>query len=210
MKQKLENCDPQWCEPHRVEMVGSRRGRVDSWRGVHQRPRPLPRTVDRLPSGGALIAWYRHITAEQDSSNGSSDVLLRDNNHQASTQALQLGFDFARAEAALVSGTAPANSSATGTGSGNLQQASGKATDRVNGLTSRIADLDAQIAKATASQRTALTAYRKELQSELDLAKEIQTTIQNLATFSGSAGSVTGGPGRQDRRIGELRSRSPA
>ena len=151
------------------------------------------------------IAWYRHINAEQ-SSAGSSDVLLRDSTRQASTQALQLAFDFARAEAALVSGAASANPSAAGTGSGNLQQASSKASDRVNGLTSRIADLDAQIAKAPASQRTALTARRKELQSELDLAKEIQTTIQNLATFSGSAGSITGG---LSGRIDELENSVP-
>lgn len=151
------------------------------------------------------IAWYRHISAEQ-SSAGSSDVLLRDSTHQASTQALQLGFDFARAEAALVSGASPANPSSAGTGSGNLQQASSKASDRVKGLISQIADMDAQIAKAAASQRTSLVARRKELQSELDLAKEIQTTIQNLANFSGSAGSITGGLGG---RIDELENSVP-
>ena len=116
-----------------------------------------------------------------------------------------MAFDFARAQAALISGAAPANPSAPGTGSGNLQQASSKG-DRVNGLTTRIADLDTQIAKAPASQRTALTAHRKELQSELDLAKEIQTTLQNLLSFSGSAGSITGGLGG---RIDELENSLP-
>ena len=151
------------------------------------------------------IAWYRHISAEQ-SSAGAGDVLLRESTHQALTQALQLAFDFARAEAALVAGAAPANPSAAGNGSGNLQQASEKASDRVNGLTSRIADMEAQIAKAPPSQRTALTARRKELQAELDLAKEIEATIQNLASFSGSAGSITGG---LSGRIDELENSIP-
>jgi small-conductance mechanosensitive channel len=151
------------------------------------------------------IAWYRHISAEQ-SSAGAGDVLLRESTHQALTQALQLAFDFARAEAALVAGAAPANRAAAGNGSSNLQQASGKASDHVNALTSRIADMEAQIAKAPPSQRTALTARRKELQAELDLAKEIETTIQNLASFSGSAGSITGG---LSGRIDELENSIP-
>jgi small-conductance mechanosensitive channel len=142
------------------------------------------------------ITWYRHVTAEQDSASGASDILLRDSTHEASTKALQLGFDFARAEAALVSDTqdsSNASKSGAGAGSGNLQQASSKAVDRVNGLVSRIADLDAKIPKSAGRARTDLTAQRKELQVELDLAKEIQATLQDLVNFSGTAGSVTGG-----------------
>jgi small-conductance mechanosensitive channel len=151
------------------------------------------------------IAWYRHMNAEQDSS-GASDVLLRDSTRQASTQALQLAFDFARAASALVSSAGTPNPSTPGGGTGNLQQASAKASDRVAGLTSRIADLDAKIPKTAQKERTTLTAQRKELQAELDLAKEIQDTIQNLASFSGSAGSVAGG---LSGRIDELESSVP-
>jgi len=142
------------------------------------------------------ITWYRHVTAEQDSASAPGDVLVRDSTHEASTTALQLAFDFARAETPLVSDNrASSNSSASGAGagSGNLQQASLKATDRVNGLVSRIADLDAKIPKSAGRARTDLNAQRKELEVELDLAKEIQTTLQDLVNFSGTAGSVTGG-----------------
>jgi small-conductance mechanosensitive channel len=158
------------------------------------------------------ITWYRHVTAAQESASESSDVLLRDSTHQASTKALQLAFDYARAEAALVSGGAESpNAPATGPGAGssNLQQASARAADRVNGLVSRIAALDARIPKSGARDRTGLEAQRKELEVELDLAKEMQATLQNLINFSGSAGSVTGGlAGRIDeleRSIPEAR-----
>jgi hypothetical protein len=162
------------------------------------------------------ISWYRHVMAEQDSASGPSDVLLRDSTHQASTTALQLAFDFARAETALVSETLESpNASALGPGggSGNLQQSLAKAAERVNGLVSRIADLDAKIPKSAGRSRTDLTAQRKELQVELDLAKEIQGTLQNLVNFSGSAGMVTGGlSGRieeLERSIPEARHESP-
>ncbi len=146
------------------------------------------------------IAWYRHAIAAQDSAGGSSDVLLRDSTHEASIKALQLAFDYARAEADLLNNTmASANLSTPG--SGNLQQGAAKATDRVNALVARIADLDARIPKATMRAQNGLTAERKELQVELDLAKEIQATFQNLVSFSGSAGLGTGGLGG---RIDEL------
>jgi small-conductance mechanosensitive channel len=150
------------------------------------------------------ITWYRHATVGQESASGPSDVLLHDITHQACTTALQLAFDFARAEAALVSDTLESrNTSAPGPGAatGNLQQALAKAADRVNRLVSRIKDLDAKIPKSAGRARTDLTAQRNELQVELDLAKEIQATVQNLIDFTGSAGSVAGGLGG---RIEEL------
>jgi small-conductance mechanosensitive channel len=173
---------------------------------------PTTSSADVIAHLEQTIAWYRHVTAVQDSASGSSDVLLRDSSHQASTQALQLAFDFARAEAALISGamgSPNASTSGPGAGSSNLQQASAKAADRVNGLVSRIADLDAKIPKSATHDRAGLMAQRKEQQVELDLAKEIQTTLQDLVNFSGSAGSATGGlPGRIDelgRSIPEAR-----
>ena len=148
--------------------------------------------VDVIAHLEQTMAWYRHVTAAQDSAGWSSDVLWRDSTRDASTKALQLAFDYGRAEAAMLNNaTASANSPAPG--SGNLQQASAKATDRVNSLVSRIADLDAKIPKATARTQSGLTAQRKELQVELDLAKEIQSTFQDLLNFTGSAGLVTGG-----------------
>ncbi len=170
-------------------------------------PPPAPATAaDVIAHLEQTIAWYRHMSAEQGSSAGSSDVLLRDSTRLASIQALQLAFDFARAQAALVAGAASPNPSAPGARSGNLQQASSQAGERVTGLTSRIEDLDAKIAKTTPSERNALTAQRTELQAELDLAKEIQATLQNLLSFSGSAGSVSGG---LSGRIDELENSVP-
>ncbi|MGH9557916.1 MAG: mechanosensitive ion channel domain-containing protein, partial [Bryobacteraceae bacterium] len=144
------------------------------------------------------IAWYRHLIVLEQSSGASGDVLLRESTHQTAIEALRLGFTWARAEAALLirssqpqaaqTQNAPAPSS-----NQNLQQAAGRAADRVTSLQSRISDLDAQVKKAPARQRAQLTAQREELDGELQLAKEIQKTIQDLVNFNGNIANPSGG-----------------
>jgi small-conductance mechanosensitive channel len=147
------------------------------------------------------IAWYRHLQGVEQA---SSDVLLRQNVHQASLKALQLAFDFARAEAALLSAEAQPGQSAPNPGSGNLQQASTRAADRVTNMEKRVSDLDAAISKAPARQRETLDAQRRTLIAELDLAKQIQTTIQTLVNFSGNLGSTGGAAAGLTGQIDEL------
>ena len=134
------------------------------------------------------IAWYRHLQGVEQA---SSDLLIRESVHQASLKGLQLAFDFARAEAGLIAPEAQPQGS--NPGSGNLQQALVRAADRVTNLELRLSTVEASLAKAPGSQRAALEAQRKEILAEIDLAKEIQTTIQTLVTFSGNLGG--GGSG---------------
>jgi small-conductance mechanosensitive channel len=137
------------------------------------------------------IAWYRHLqTVEQ----ASGDVLERQRVQQSSLKALQLAFDFARAEAALLAPEAQQSAQSAG----NFQQAAAHAADRVNELQSRISELGTAIAKAPASKRGEMEAQRRTLGAELQLAKDIQITVQTLATFSGTAGASGGLAGQID------------
>jgi small-conductance mechanosensitive channel len=136
------------------------------------------------------ISWYRNIqTVEQN----SSDVLLRQTVHQTSLKALDLAFDFARAEAGLIAPRTQAENANSAAPQGNLQQAAAKSTDRIANLQSRLTELDDAIRKAPARKRAELEAQRKELNTEMDLAKQIQDTIQALIAFSGNLGSGKGG-----------------
>ncbi len=140
------------------------------------------------------IAWYRHLqTVEQ----ATGDVLMRQSVHQASLKALQLAFDFARAESSLVAADQPQQNQTAG----NLPQAASRATDRVNSLQARIDDLN-----KTAQKSAKLEAQRRQLIAELDLAKNIQTTIQTILNFSGTP-TATGGLAGQ---IDELERSVPA
>jgi small-conductance mechanosensitive channel len=136
------------------------------------------------------IAWYRQVTAAEQIPAVASDVLLHDNTVQTATDALQLAFDYARAQAALLgdSGdeTGPAQNA-------NLARAQARASDRVNGLQSRIAALDEQLAKAPPRTRSLLQAQRSELNAELDLARQVQQTIQNMVSFTGDGGKGKSG-----------------
>ncbi len=142
------------------------------------------------------IGWYRHLqTIEQ----ATGDILIRQSIHQASLKALQLSFDFARAETSLVTPETTQN----GQSPANLERASTRAADRVNNLQARLGDLDAKIQKAGGRERSDLEAQRRQIVAELDLAKQIQSTISAIASFSGSLGA-TGAAGGLNAQIDEL------
>ncbi|MGD1093622.1 MAG: mechanosensitive ion channel family protein, partial [Bryobacteraceae bacterium] len=149
------------------------------------------RSEDVLTLIEQTVGWYRHINASQSSTGVPGDLLFRNSARQTSIKAVQLTFDWARAEAALLA----SNGSATNSGGEgqSLQEASTKAAQRVAGLQARISELEAAMGKAAPSSRKTIAAQRDELQAELDLAKEVQSTIQNLVNFTGNAGSGAGG-----------------
>jgi small-conductance mechanosensitive channel len=153
------------------------------------------RSQDILAHLESVISWYHDLSSVDAS---DVDVLTRANLQQTSLEALQLAFRFARAESALI---ATEQKSQTPAQSGNLQQAAARAAARVSAVKSQIAAIDAQLPKATRQQREILSAQRSELNAELDLAKEIQGTIQNLISFAGTIGS---GGGKLTAQIDEL------
>ncbi|HLH37878.1 MAG TPA: mechanosensitive ion channel domain-containing protein [Bryobacteraceae bacterium] len=140
-----------------------------------------------------VIAWYREISTV---SPPTVDVLISDGLREASYKAVQLAFSFGRAEAALLGGDKNTQKSA-----GTLQQASQKAADRVAAVQARIAQIDADLPKAVGKRRQTLQAQKSEAEAELALAKEIQTTIQNLVNFTGSIGSDGGALANQIREL---------
>ena len=146
---------------------------------------PPPSTIqpaDIISHLEQTIAWYRHVDSVEET---ASDVLLREDTDQSALKALQLGFTFAQAEAALLETKTPAG--APKPEAGNLQQASARAADRVSSIQSRITELDARIRTASPRERATLEAERGELASELDLARQIQSAVQTLVSFSGNA-----------------------
>jgi hypothetical protein len=145
-----------------------------------------------------VVSWYRHLNSDPSTGN----VLIRDSLHQASLKVLELAFQFARAEAALTAESAPPTPAAPG----NLQQFAVQAAARISSIQSRISVIDTQLPKAAQRQRQTLVAERNELNAELDLAKEIQTTIQNVATF---AGAIESGSEALETQIAELESSVP-
>jgi len=152
------------------------------------------------------VAWYHFVTTVAETT--ATDVLQRDTIRQQAINAVRLGFDFARVEAGLlarqtVAGSA-ANSTQTPTRSQNLQQAAARAADRVSAIQAQIQDIDEQLKKASARSGATLAAQRNALQAELGLAKEVQSTVQNLTRFAGAQESGSGPAGALTAEINQL------
>ena len=167
---------------------------------AQRKPSPPPptsiRAADILSHLGETIAWYRHIDSGLELSGVPTDILIRQRIHQTSLRALQLAFDFARAEASLLAasggtGAVPANAGAT---TRNMELAAQRALDRINNIQARINEVNAALAKPRVNNVSTLESQRRELNSQLNLAKEVQKTIQGVISFTGGAASgVTGG-----------------
>ena len=139
------------------------------------------------------IAWYRSVTMVERSAALANDVLLRETAHRTSTEALQRGFAFARAQAGLL-GTDPlpaaASSGAGRTSSGlTVEQLVGRAKERVTKLELRLGELDTP----PKASRAIHAARRKQVLAELNLARQIEDSIKGMAAFMGSVGARSNG-----------------
>jgi small-conductance mechanosensitive channel len=125
-----------------------------------------------------------------------SDAIYLDNAGALSAQAVQLAFQSAKAESAVIMGeksggatqAAPEN-----TQQQRLEQFKAKTTSQINQLQSQIQALDAKIPKTPASKRADLISQRDALQSELELQKSLLDTTQKMVAFVESNGEGTRG-----------------
>lgn len=144
------------------------------------------------------ISWYRQIATLDITAGQPSDTLYLENARNSAAQALQLAFQAATAEAALLAqkkkNAAEAANPQAASQPVDQQQSIAKATtdtdSRIADLQSQIADMNAQIAKASSKSRQALISQRDALQGELDLYKTIQDSLQKIASVANS--EVTG------------------
>ena len=147
----------------------------------------------------AAISWYRHVATVDATAGQPSDQLYLENARISASQALQLAFQAALAQAALSpkESSNAANQGAVSNGqSASDQQGIAKAVtdiaDRVSQTQSQIDDLDQQIASARGKKREELVSQRAGLQGQLDLDKMIQDALQRVASVSNSENGGSG------------------
>ena len=135
------------------------------------------------------ISWYRHLAVLDVTAGQPSDSLYLENARSSAAQALQLAFQAATAEAALLAANNQ-NGNGSNAQSNDQQQNIAKALantgNRIQQTQSQIQELDAQIAKARGKQREQLISQRDALQGELDLEKMIQDALQKVSSVSAS------------------------
>lgn len=154
------------------------------------------------------IAWYR---AAEDTANmdGVSDqIALNSTLRQTALRAVESAFDFARADAALIAAQRQQPQQPAAGTTQNFEQAAQQAGTRVNTIQTQISTIDATLAKAEARQRPLLEARVRELESELNLSKQVQQAIEGVLSAAGSSISGAGLAGQindLERSIPEAR-----
>jgi small-conductance mechanosensitive channel len=146
------------------------------------------------------ISWYRQIAALDITAGQPSDSLYLENARASAAQALQLAFQAASAQAALLAQkkkTAGSDAGSSGEPQApDQQQGIAKAVsdtdNRVTDIQSQIADLNAQIAKAPSKSRQPLISQRDALQGELDLYKTIQDSLKKIAAVANNETTGSG------------------
>ena len=147
-----------------------------------------------------VIDWYGHLGVEAQLVSEPDETLFFADDRQVASEVLRLAFEYARAQAAFLAKTSP-NSAVAATGSTGTQPAATGAAGIGNTaqtlvsleaaattLRAKIKDLQAQLAKAPARQRTAIVSQIQDLQSELDLNQARLDALKALTEFeSGSA-----------------------
>src|SRR6185312_4511760 len=86
----------------------------------------------------------------------------------------------------------------------NFDQAAARRGERVATLQSRLDDVNAELKRAPARARASLTGQRDQLIAALALAKDVQSTVQNLAQFAATSTAASDAVGALPVQIGEL------
>jgi small-conductance mechanosensitive channel len=129
------------------------------------------------------VVWYRDVAAAVQTPVGAQDALFADALRRSSTQALQLGFDFARAQAAIPSAASGETTGPEDPRSRNLAHAEAEAEQRATETQSELEQLNRRLQTADARSYPLLRAQKDELTSELNFAVARRDSLRNLVGF---------------------------
>lgn len=156
------------------------------------------------------ISWYRQLAVEQQLATEPSDLTFYQENHRIADQVLQLGFDYARAQADLLakSRAKPAQSPETSQYQ-RLTQALQRSEQQLQSTQAELQDARTELAKAAGAKRKTLAAKVDELESEVGLIQARHDAIESMLEFV-STSNAGGGQIGLRAQIEELARSVPA
>jgi len=129
----------------------------------------------------AIINWYHDATANAQPGELPSDAIFQQNVRTLSAQAVQLAFQSARAQAALLG---ESNGSAGGTGAPqNYTQVEERISQHLADDQSQLDTLNKQIPSQSGTKRKNLLAQRDALAGQMSLDKAMLDAIQKMSAF---------------------------
>ena len=163
----------------------------------------------------AAITWYKQLTSANESAGQPSDAFYLENARTLAKQALQLAFQSAETEAALLLAerggeTAGAGSELSSQTSGqqqNIAKSAATTAAQISQTQTQIEVLNSQIPKVSGKKRQEMISQRDNLQEQLDFDKALQEALQKLSTFMSGSARKSGG---LQEEIDDLKKTVPA
>jgi small-conductance mechanosensitive channel len=143
-----------------------------------------------------VINWYRHLTTGIRDVGLPSDAIYQDNAKALGAQSVQLAFQSAKAESAVITGQqsgAPSQDSAENSQQQRMEQLRAKTTTQIDQIQKQIEDLNAEIPRTPASKRSILISQRDALKAQLEVQKSLLDAIQKMSAFIESNGEAARG-----------------
>jgi hypothetical protein len=161
-------------------------------RGAPAASADVPGPQDVLAFLNQTIDWHRGLSAQEQRASDPADLAYLGDTRQSADQVLRLAFDFARADAQLLSAqSAPAGAPAAAPGRYRaLYDAAAAADAQVRQTQAEVDGLQHKLETARGAQRRQLQSTLDETRSELDLAQTRAQTLRDFQQFvgGGSAG----------------------
>ena len=149
-----------------------------------------------------LISWYRHLGVEAELVQDPYETLFLSNSRQMANEILNLGFEYARAQADFIaqttgqtdSGNSKAIDSTEAARLADLKQRADAADAQAAALQAQIKDLQARLTTARGKQRLAISSELAAAESQLDLVEARAAAIKAILQFeSGTVSPAQGG-----------------
>src|SRR5438270_3328698 len=140
------------------------------------------------------ISWYRQLSVQRSIAEEPSEILTVNDNKQVADQVVRLAFDYARAEADLLSKQNPGTTQQQQSNASQAQsllQLLSKLDGQVRELQGEIDALHQKLETASGKKRRDLQTQIAETQSELDLTNARRDAIRSMVEFVNGA-STTG------------------
>ncbi len=177
-----------------------------------QRPVGNPSGEQAIGYLEQTVNWYRHLKVEEQLATDPKDVLFLDDDRKIAGQVLRIAFDFARADAHLVSNqNLPAAAQKTASGAGGNQarlQAEAEADSDVQQAKAELDSLKKKLPAARGARHREVQSAIDETQSKLELAQTRSQTIRDILHFASMPESAGAG-GNLLARIDELQRSVP-
>jgi small-conductance mechanosensitive channel len=129
-----------------------------------------------------IISWYREAVANVQPGELPSDAIFQQNVRSMSAEAVKLAFDSARAEAALIGGSAGTGGD-SGAPSQNYGQMQSQVSQRIADDQSKLDALNKQITSQPAAKRKDLIAQRDALSGQIELDRAMLDAIKKMSQF---------------------------